>query len=210
MASNEFDKVFLDIDNSYRLECDLFGKEWDKVRRQQLIFLLERPLLFKVQTEKVWGPARLDGHSVNEWWEAEEQLRNSDRSHQIEELSDMALLFLTLDSLNPNLSLPSQKVLLKIGWDNTVESYCNDLGLSKNDLIPTVEKKIIINKIRNPKEAFTLVTDEDIQISINRMEQNWLALKKKRDKPVRLFARRSDWWKKWLYVDEGGWLREKE
>lgn len=213
MAVNEFDKVFLDVDNSFRLRSDLFGEEWDEVRRQQLIFLLERPLLLKVQTEKVWGPARLDNSSINEWWETEVELRGSNRSKEIEELADMALLFLTFDSLNPTLSLPTQKVLIKMGWEDTVESYCKEIELSRHDLIPFVENKIKINKLRNPKEAFVLVSDEDIQTSIKRMEHNWIALKKKRDKPSNLFIsifNRKDWWKKWLYVDEGGWVREKE
>ena len=211
MARNEFDKVFLDIDYAYKLEGNLFGKEWDEVRFQQFIFLINRPLLFKVQTQKVWGPARLDGHSVGEWWEVEEQSRKSDRPKQIEELSDMALLSLTLDSLNPDLSLPSQKELLRIAWMGTVESYCQDLGLNKDELVSTVAKKIEINEIRNPMEAFQLVATEDIQVSIKRMEHNWVSLKKKRNEPagfLDLFNKRN-WWKKWFYIDEIGYVREK-
>lgn len=204
-------KFFLDVDHAYRLGGNLFGKEWDEVRFQQFVFLIKRPLLFKVQTQKVWGPARLDGYSVGEWWEAEEQSRKSDRPKQIEELSDMALLSLTLDSLDPNLLLNSQKELLKIAWMGTIESYCNDLGLNKDDLAPTVAKKILVNEIRNPEEAFQLISNEDMQTSIKRMEHNWSSLKKKRDEPVSLkyLFNSRDWWKKWLYVDSGGWVREK-
>ena len=203
----EFDKVFLEIDKVYRLDGDLFGKEWDKIRKQQIGFLLERPLMFKVLTEKVWGPARLDALTIDEWWEAEQGLRDSDRNQEIEELADMALLFLTLDSFDPSLLLPTQTTLSKMGWDDTVAGYCEDMGLDRNDLIPIAEKKIKTNRARNPKEAFMLVAEEDMQTSIKRMDNNWLMLKEKRDKTEKQLKRK-DWWKKLLYVDNGGWIRE--
>lgn len=207
MAGNEFQKIYLEIDAVSRLEGDLFGKEWSQVRRQQMDFLLERPLMFKVLTEKFWGAALLNNLFTAEWWEAEQEMRTSDRRQEIEELSDMALLYLTLDSLNPNLLFKSQIELLKLGWDGTVASYCKDLGLDRRDLLPVAEKKIKINKERNPREAFILVAGEDMRTSKERMEQNWGKLKKKRDKIKKLFNRK-DWWKKWLYVDGNGYVRE--
>jgi len=210
MGKEQFNKVFLEIDAVYRLDGELFGKEWDQIRRQQTRFILERPLMFKTLTEKFWGPQMLINLFVNEWWEAEQGLRSSDRNQEIEELADMALLYLTLDSLNPDLLLEPQKKLLKMGWDGTVASYCKDLGLDRKDLIPIAEKKIKTNEIRNPKAAFKFVAREDMQTSKKRMEYNWSALKKKRDKPTRLIVKRGNWWKQWLYVDEGGWARERE
>ena len=185
------------------MKGDLFGSEWDEARRSQIGFLLERPLMFKVLTEKVWGPAKIDGHSIDEWWEAEQEERSSNKEQEIEELADMALLFLTLDSFNPNLLLPSQRELSRLGWDGTVKSYCETIGLDGNDLIPITERKIRVNELRNPPEAFRLVAAEDMQSSKKRMDHNWLMLKKKRGKTMK-----QNWWKKMLYIDEGGWVME--
>ncbi len=204
----ESEKVFLEIENVYRLKGDFFGEEWNEIRRRQIGFLLERPLMFKVLTEKVWGPAKLNNLWIDEWWESEQAERSSDKRHEVEELADMTLLFLTLDSFNPNLSLPSHLELLRLGWDGTVKSYCDAIGINRDDLKTTAEQKITINELRNPREAFMLVPDEDMQASKKRMDHNWRMLKGKRDKMGRQPKGR-DWWKKSLYVDKGGWIREK-
>lgn len=203
------ESIFLEIDRALKLEGGIFGNQWKEVRKKQIIFLLERPLMFKVLTEKVWGPARLDSSVVDEWWEAEREERSSNKAKEVYELADMTLLFLTSDSLNPNLMLQSQIKLLKtMAKDSTVKSYCEAIGITEYDLIPICEKKIKINELRNPQEAFLLVANEDMQTSIKRMDHNWNMLKEKRN-ILGKQIKESVWWKKTLYVDEGGWVRER-
>lgn len=163
--------------------------------------------MLEVLTERVWGPAVLNNLWIDEWWEAEQEFRKTEKDQGVEELADMTILLLTLDSFNPNLLSPSQIYLLKLGWDDTVKSYCDEIGLGRESLIPIVEKKIIINRERNPAEAFTLVAGEDMHTSKIKMEQNWQILKKKRDK-ISKWMGKKDWWKKCLYVDERGWMKE--
>lgn len=205
----EIDKLFLKIDGVYRLEGDVFGKEWNGVMAEQIGFLLERPLMFRVLTEKVWGPAKIDVLGLDEWKEAEDGARSEDEEQEIEELADMTLLLLTSDSLNPKLLLPSQRKLLEIGWNDTVRKYCDEIGLDRKDLIPAAMRKIKINKLRNPPEAFVLVPGEDLHSSEKRMEHNWKMLKKKRNEMPKKLDRK-DWWKKSLYVDDEGRVQEKK
>ena len=203
-------KVFLDVDYalSSPSEC-LFGKEWDEVRRQQTVFLLERPLMFKVLAEKRSGPARLNSLFQKEFWEAEQEWRRQNKKPQIEELADMAIILLTFDCFNPGLSLPSQITVMKDGLD-TIAGYCKELEIDIKDLISPAKKKVEINKTRNPKEAFMLMQDEPMQMSTERMEHNWSTLKKRRNKHLGWFDDKGkDWWKKWLRVDKNGWVCEK-
>src|SRR5688572_25986026 len=114
--NKEFEKVFMEVDSVFKLDSNLFGKEWDKVREAQIKFILERPLMFKVLTEKFWGPQKLINLWTDEWWEAEKELRASNKVRQTEELADVSLLLLTLDSFNPKLSLPTQVSLIGMVW----------------------------------------------------------------------------------------------
>lgn len=204
-----FYKVFLGIDFTLRKDdSGLFGKELEKIRREQIIFLLERPLIFKVITEKRIGPTRLNALFINEFVEAELEFRKLDRKKEVEELVDMTLLSLTHDSLNPSLSLPSQIVVLQNNWD-TVAGYCEDLGINTSNLVLPATNKIETNKLRNPKEAFMLIDNEPMQMSVERMKNNWDRLKEKRERHAGWFTKKEDWWKKWLYVDKNGWVRER-
>lgn len=215
MITNEFEKVFLEIDRSlgtdrYLISLDnhLFGKEWDNVRIRQLVFLLERPLLFKVISEKRFGPIYLNALFINEFWEAEQESRKLNVKKEIDELVDMSLVLLTHDSLNPILSTQKQLIVLEDNWD-TVAGYCKDLRIDKNNLVLPALNKIEINCLRNPKEAFMLVDHESMKMSVNRMMNNWLRLKEKREKHVGWFTKKEDWWKKYYYVDDYGWLRDR-
>jgi hypothetical protein len=206
-GKNELDKVLLPIDGVFRQEGKLFGEEWEEVRRQQMIFLLERPLMFKVLTERVLGPERMKTFWIGEWEEVEATLKKSNSSQMIEELADMAILLLTQDSFNPDLSLPSQIKVLRMVGNETLREYCAEINQRREFLIPEVMKKIEINRKRNPVEAFRLVANEDMQTSNERMARNWQILKEKRGKMPK-GKRKRDWWKQWLYVDEGGWIKE--
>ncbi len=211
--SNFFRKIFLDVDNLYKPTNYLFGKEWNKVKKQQMEFLLQRPLIFKVLTENHSGPATLFGSLINELSEAETAIGGLNKRQSIEELADMTLLCLTMDSLNPNLYIPSQMVLFKNELDTTIAFYCKEMGLNINDLIPIVKKKIKTNELRNPIEAFALIPDESWLASIRRMQQNWNTLKKNRDNSppnlLKFLLNKKDWWKSWLWVDDSGQVKEQ-
>lgn len=209
MLMNEYGEGFLDIENILKsTHGELFDDKWSEVRHQQFRFLIERPLLFKVISERYWGPARLNSLWTNEWWEIEEQSRKSNKSAMIEELADMALLLLTMDSLKTDLLLEPQVNLLTLGWTDTVKRYCEEIGICQNDLIPVASQKIQINSRRNPIEAYGLVPGEDMHTAHLRLNNNWKELKAIRDKMPKRFYK-SGWWKKWLFVDINGNLQKR-
>jgi hypothetical protein len=204
---SEFEKIYLNVDEIFSAQGKLFGEEWNEAIGRQKGFLLSRPLILKVQAEKIWGPARLDVSVINEFREVQSEVNNSNKVLEIEELADMTLLLITLDNLNPDLVLPVHQELAKIEWEDIVGKYCEDIDTDKNSLIPVVIEKIKLNKLRNPSEAFKLVANEDLETSKKRMEHNWNTLKKNR-KLIEEQPWNKDWWKKALYVDEGGWIKE--
>jgi NTP pyrophosphatase (non-canonical NTP hydrolase) len=206
MGGKEYQKQFLRIEGIFREKGDLFGKEWAEVRRQQIGFLLERPLMLKVLTQPVWGPAWIQSLWTGEWGEAEEAFRKLGIDQKKEELADMEILLLTLDILNPDLLLPSQINLLR-NVNDVVGNYCKQIGLNRESLIPIAIDKIEINKKRNPPEAYGLVAHEDMETSKKRMEGNWQVLKKIRDKMPKGKGNQN-WWKKWLPVNKGGWVTQ--
>ena len=207
MARNEFDKVFLQVEGVLEPNGRVFGPEWNSVRKQQIGFMLERPLMFKILTKKVWGPAMMHNSWVDEWKETERAIHESTKHQGAEELADMTILLLTLDSLNQKLLLPSHIKLLDICSSGITGSLHKRLGLKVESLIPVVNKKIILNEIRNPSEAFVLVPNEDMENSKQRLDHNWNMLKEMRDKIPKQKSN-LNWWKKWLFLDEIGWVRK--
>jgi hypothetical protein len=189
----------LPLDSVFRTEGGVLGREWEEVRKEQIGFLLERPLLLKVQTEKQNGPDRLFCLWTDEWKEVE-------KGGGVEELADMAILLMTMDSINPNLLRASQISLLGTMQTDIMKGLAIKGEVAEEMLIGAVNKKIDVNRRRNPPEAFLLVANEDMETAKKRMGNNWQMLKKFREK----MTSKADWWKPFLYVDEGGWVRARE
>lgn len=199
-------KVFLPVEGLYRTETDFFGVVWKPVVDKQLGFILERPLLFEVITKRHEGPSWLVGLAIKEWWEAEAELRAHRKPTEIEELVDMSLLLLTADILNPSLLFDSTRRLVDLGWNDTIKSYCDEIGMDRNKLIPTALKKIEINRLRNPAEVY-MIDPDDSGRSLERLNHNWQRLKENRHKMKR--GNDPGWWKKTLRVDKNGWIRDR-
>jgi hypothetical protein len=188
----------------FREQGHIFGPEWDEVRRQQIEFLAERPLIFKVRTQEIWGPADLQNLWTEEWKELVGVVNHPEKGDLKEELADMVILLLTLDSIKPDLMVEPQRGLIEICL-GIVKKYADDLGLGGIEtLIPVAGRKIEINKLRNPPEAFGLVQGEEMSEAEKRLENNWRVLKSVRDR----VTESPDWWKQWVGVDEGGWMKE--
>jgi len=207
MTGNEFDKILLELDGVFNSGDKMFGPEWEGVRKQQIGFLLERPLMLKVLSEKVWGPSRIHVYWTEEWKETERAISELTKSQGAEELADMTILSLTLDSLNQQLILPPQIRLLESASGQIANGLHKRLGLDMTSLIPVAEKKIKLNEIRNPPEAFVLVSHEGMEQSKQRLDHNWSVLKQARNSMPKLLNN-PGWWKKQLFVDESGWMRE--
>jgi len=206
MEGDEFNKIFLPVEGVFQPDGRVFGPEWADARRQQIDFLLERPLVIKVVTEKVWGPAKINNSWIEEWKETERAIRESTKLQGAEEVADMTIFLLTQDSLNQKLLSQPQIKLLDICFSTVTDNLLRRLGLNMESLMSVVNKKITLNKIRNPSEAFVLVPNEDMENSKQRLDHNWSMLKQMRDKIPKKGT--LNWWSKWLFVDESGWVKK--